>query len=293
MTEPHPYAGATIALATMHGKAEALAPAFAMLGASLVVPENIDTDALGTFSGEIPRLQSPLETAIVKARLAMTATGLPLGLATEGSFGPDPLIGFVPMHRELAVLVDDLHGQVVCEWRNSHETNFASRVVGHASELDAPQLVRWRFPSHALIVRAEPQGPVFNGPVFNGPVFKSLRDRGALDDAIATCIASSASRQARVETDMRAHLNPTRMHQIAALGERLVERLRCRCPRCTAPGFGRIDVVTGLPCGWCGRPTAGILAEIHGCAACSERLQLPRSDGLRQSDPAHCDMCNP
>ena len=28
-------------------------------------------------------------------------------------------------------------------------------------------------------------------------------------------------------------------------------------------------------------------------AACSERLHLPRSDGLRQSDPAQCDICNP
>jgi len=283
MTEPHPYAGATIALATMHGKAEALAPAFVMLGASLVVPDSIDTDALGTFSGEIPRLHPPLETAIAKARLAMAATGLPLGLATEGSFGPDPVIGFVSIHRELAVLVDDLHGQMVCEWRNCHETNFASRVVAHASELDATRLARWRFPSHALIVRAEPQGPVV----------KSLQDRFALDAAIAACIARSPTRQARVETDMRAHLNPTRMNQIAALGERLVERLRCRCTRCRAPGFGRIDVETGLPCGWCGRPTGAVVAEIHGCAACPECLRLPRRDGLRQSDPAHCETCNP
>ncbi len=283
MTEVHPYAGMTIALATMHGKADALAPAFATLGVSLAVPAGIDTDALGTFSGEIPRLQPPLETAIAKARLAMAAAGLPLGLATEGSFGPDPLIGFVAMHREVAVLVDDLHVQVVCEWRNSHETNFASRVVGSASELDEVQLGRWGFPMHALIVRGEP----------SGPVIKSLHDRSGLEDAIAACVAGSPMRQARIETDMRAHLNPTRMRQISQLGERLVERLRCCCPRCRAPGFGRVDVVTGLPCGWCGSPTAAVLAEIHGCAACSERLQLPRSDGLRQSDPAQCDLCNP
>jgi hypothetical protein len=276
MTEVHPYAGMTIALATMHGKAEALAPAFATLGVSLAVPEDIDTDALGTFSGEIARLQPPQETAIA-------ATGLPLGLATEGSFGPDPLIGFVPMHRELAVLVDDLHGQVVCEWWNTHETNFANRVVGSTSELDEVQLVRWGFPAHALIVRGEP----------SGPVFKSLRDRSRLDDAIAVCIAASPSRRVRIETDMRAHLNPTRMRQISLLGGHMVERLRCRCPRCHAPGFGRVDVVTGLPCGWCGCPTAAVLAEIHGCAACSERQHLPRSDGLRLSDPAQCDLCNP
>jgi hypothetical protein len=283
MTAVHPYAGRRIALATMHGKAEALAPAFAGLGVSLTVPAGIDTDALGTFSGEIPRLQPPLETAIAKARLAMAATGLPLGLATEGSFGPDPLIAFVPLHREVAVLVDDLHGQIVCEWRNSHETNFAGRVVDQASELDDAQLARWGFPAHALIVRGEP----------DGPVFKSLRDRSALDAAIIACIETVPTRQARVETDMRAHLNPTRMGQIVLLGESLVERLRCRCPRCRAPGFGRVDVVTGLPCEWCGTPTAAVLGEIHGCAACDERLQLPRSDGLRQSDPAQCDSCNP
>ncbi len=283
MRTVHPYDGRTIALATMHGKAEALAPAFAMLGAFLAIPEGVDTDALGTFSGEIPRLQSPLETAIAKARMAMAATGLPLGLATEGSFGPDPLIGFVSIHRELAVLVDDLHGQVVCEWRNSHETNFASIVVDGASAADDAQLVRWGFPAHALIVRGEP----------GGPIFKSLRDRRRLDDAIAACVEASPKRLARIETDMRAHLNPTRMRQIALLGERLVERLRCQCPRCRAPGFGRVDVVSGLPCGWCGNPTAAVVAEIHGCAACDERQQLPRSDGLRQSDPAHCDVCNP
>ena len=282
-TEDAPYAGASIALATLHGKAEVLAPAFATLGASLVVPGDIDTDALGTFSGEIPRLLPSLDTAIAKARLAMAVTGLPLGLATEGSFGPDPVIGFVALHREVAVLVDDLRGQVVCEWLNSHETNFTSKVITNAAELDDALLARWGFPTHALIVRVES----------GGMVCKGLRDRASVEAAIVECARTVASGRALVETEMRAHLNPTRMRQIARLGERLVERLRCRCPRCRAPGFGRVDVATGLPCEWCGSPTAAVLAEIHGCAACSERLQLPRSDALRQSDPAQCDICNP
>jgi hypothetical protein len=289
MTAVHPYINAAIALATMHAKAEALAPAFATLTATLVVPADIDTDALGTFTGEVPRLQPPLETAIAKARLAMTATGLPLGLATEGSFGPDPVLGMVPLHREVAVLVDDLHGHVVCEWRNSHETNFANRVIGGASELDDAQLARWGFPSHALIVRSESDDP--SSP--SARIHKALRDRAALQAAIADCVAASPLRRARVETDMRAHLNPTRMRQIALLGEHLVQRLQNRCPKCRAPGFGRIDVVAGLPCRWCGTPTAAILAEIHGCAACGERIHVPRADGLREVDPAQCDHCNP
>ncbi len=282
-TEDAPYAGATIALATLHGKAEALAPAFATLGSSLVVPEGIDTDALGTFSGEIPRLLPALDTAIAKARLAMAATGLPLGVATEGSFGPDPVIGFVPLHREVAVLVDDVRGQVICEWLNSHETNFTSRSVASAAELDDDLLARWGFPTHALIVRGE------SGDL----VRKGLRDRASVEAAIVECTRTSASGHALVETDMRAHLNPTRMRQIALLGERLVERLRCRCPACAAPGFGRVDIVAGLPCAWCGTRTAAIIAEVHACTVCGERRELPRADGLQRADPAHCDFCNP
>ena len=155
----HPYAGAAIAIATLHGKAGALAPAFAAVGVRLVPADDVDTDALGTFSGEIPRRLPPLDTAIEKARLGMRATGLPLGLATEGSFGPDPVLGFVPLHREIAVLVDDTRGLVIAESLASHETNLAGRTIAAVDALDDAELARWKFPSHALIVRAEPAGP--------------------------------------------------------------------------------------------------------------------------------------
>lgn len=322
-SQSSPYAGARIALATMHGKAEALAPAFAALGATLVVAEGIDTDALGTFSGEVPRLQPPLETAIAKARLAMAATGLPLGLATEGSFGPDPVVGLVPLHREIAVLVDDLRGIVVSEQLNTHDTNYAGRWL-RAGDLptkdilDDTLLRRWGFPEHALIVRSEPfetaslahehprthahshtythadaREGADEGARMRPQVRKGLRDRAALAAAIDDCLAASVEGRVRVETDMRAHLNPTRMRNIALLGERLVERLRMPCSRCGAPGFGRVDVVTGLPCADCGAPTAGILAEMHACGACGHREQRARSDGRTHADPAHCDRCNP
>ncbi len=296
-----PYAGARIALATMHGKAEALAPAFAALGAALVAAESIDTDALGTFSGEVPRTQPPLETAVAKARLAMRATGLPLGIATEGSFGPDPVIGLVPLHREIIVLVDDRRGTVVSEQLHSHETNYAGRwlsakevradgapadAADGAGGIDDTQLRRWGFPEHALIVRSEPFGP-------GAAVRKGIVDRAALERAIGDCLAASSEGRVRVETDMRAHLNPTRMRNIALLAERLVERLRRQCPQCEAPGFGKQDVVLGLPCGGCGAATSSVLAEVYGCQACGYRQEQPRSDGRTHADPTYCDLCNP
>ena len=51
-----PYAGLRAVLATMHGKDAAIVPVFQeRLELSVVTPSAIDTDALGTFTGEIPR----------------------------------------------------------------------------------------------------------------------------------------------------------------------------------------------------------------------------------------------
>ncbi len=95
MTEAR-YAPGRVAPATKHRKELALAPAFREhLQATLVVP-NLDTDALGTFSGEVPREGTALETAPRKCRLGMQAADLPRGLASEGSLGPHPLIPFLP-----------------------------------------------------------------------------------------------------------------------------------------------------------------------------------------------------
>jgi hypothetical protein len=41
---------------------------------------------LGTFSGEIERELTPLETLQKKIRMGMEELGLPLGIASEGSF---------------------------------------------------------------------------------------------------------------------------------------------------------------------------------------------------------------
>lgn len=285
-TPASPYAGARIALATLHGKADALAPAFAALGARLVLAEGVDTDLLGTFSGEIARTQPPLETAIAKARLAMAATGLPLGLATEGSFGSDPVVGLLPLHRETIVLVDDARGMVVHERIDTHETNHGGGWLCDGEGLDVARLSRWGFPSHAVMVRSEPFRPGMR-------VVKGIVERDALERAVAACIAASPEGRARVDTDMRAHLNPTRMRQIALLGERLAQRLRCLCPQCDAPGFGMARALPGLPCEGCGMPTTRLLAEVHACPACGHSTQRPRSDGLACADPAHCDICNP
>jgi hypothetical protein len=90
------YKNAKICLTTKHKKQEAIGPAFnKILGARLESIE-LDTDLLGTFSGEIERKKSGLDTARSKCELGMMETGYKYGLSSEGSFGPHPSIFFIP-----------------------------------------------------------------------------------------------------------------------------------------------------------------------------------------------------
>jgi len=69
---PALYQDQTIAFLTQHGKEDLLRPLLApALGCQLVRAEGFDTDTLGTFSGEIPRPDTQLQTARQKARLGM------------------------------------------------------------------------------------------------------------------------------------------------------------------------------------------------------------------------------
>jgi hypothetical protein len=74
-----------------HGKEAAIGPALAASpGLRVVVAAEVDTDRLGTFTGEVERPGPPRETALMKARLGQRATGLPRALASEGAFGAHP-----------------------------------------------------------------------------------------------------------------------------------------------------------------------------------------------------------
>ena len=302
-----------VAVATLHGKAEALAPALAPLGLRLEAVA-IDTDALGTFAGDVERPGNARDVVIEKARRGMAAAGCSLGLASEGSFGPDPVLGFLPRHEELLAFVDDVHGQVIVLEHVGHETNWITKVLRPGPDLPATLatlLAQIGLPSHAAVVKPNawpgaavdhrseaPQNAVpaeaarDNAPA-TLPVAKGLRTPTAIEAAVVAMAAASADGRARLEADLRAHMNPTRMRVIASLGERLRDRLATPCPACGVPGFGRVDVETGLPCELCGTPTDLVRAEVHGCGACAYRVVRPRVDGLASADAGHCPECNP
>jgi predicted RNA-binding Zn-ribbon protein involved in translation (DUF1610 family) len=260
----------------MHGKEAALRPPMEALGFKVHVAAGLDTDRFGTFSGEVERAGDMLEAARAKARAAFTLTGGAADwvVASEGAFGSSRAVPFLTDARELLLAwrpSDDLE---VVETRVSFETNFAADDLPEGGDPSA-FLERIGFPEHAVIVRAG-----------EAVLAKAVTERAALDALIA--------RQAvRLETDMRAHLNPTRMGEIAKAGEALARRLASPCPACAAPGFGLSRVERGLPCAACGTPTDLVRAEVHACPACGHEADRPRSDGRAEAEPGECPVCNP
>ena len=148
-------------------------------------------------------------------------------------------------------------------------------------------LERTGFPDHGLIVRPNAKSAE------NRNLQKGIRSLADLRDAIGECGKVSPDGKARVETDMRAHMNPTRMRAIEQLSGKLVDRLATPCPSCTSPGFGQIDAKSGLPCMACGAPTELLAIEVFGCPACDHTERRPRADGIAAADPGQCPFCNP
>lgn len=279
---PHPYRGRTAVLATRHGKLPLVGPPLTSAVGLEVVEAAVDTDALGTFTGEVPRALPPLETAVAKARLGMAATGCALGLASEGSIGPDQQLPVLLADTEIVVLVDAAEDVVL--WDSAHSFDIVAGSTSTAPGGDLTGfLARVDFPSHHLIVRAEGGSPE--------PVVKGIGDRESLERAIAACAGASPVGRAEVQSDLRAHCCPSRRPTIVRAAERLAARLRARCPRCAAPGWGVTGQVLGLPCARCCREVPEVRAETHGCVRCGHEMTVPTGAGV--ADPSICPTCNP
>lgn len=276
------YAGKRIALLTQHGKERVIAPALEeALGCQVELVTGYDTDQLGTFTREIPRDGTQTEAARKKARIGMELSGLPLGLASEGSFGPDPFLGMVPWNTELIVFLDDEAGLEITGVAQG-KAHHAHRLVSDWTAAETFALEAG-FPAHHLVVRPASE----NDPRLR----KGLADWAGLEDAFAWARGIAENGQVFLENDFRAHANPTRMNMIRAAADNLAARLGSFCPACGAPGFDVVERETGLPCAACGAPTQEIRADVLGCVKCAYREKRPRN--VMQADPGRCDYCNP
>lgn len=277
------YAGQRIALLTQHGKERVIAPVLdPVLHCRIERIDGYDTDQLGTFTRDIPRVGTQIETARKKARIGMELSGLPLGLASEGAFGPDPMTGVFPWNVECLVLIDDINDlEIVGIAQGATQQGHLLASNWAATEAFARKM---DFPTQHLVVRPDD----INSPRFR----KGIACWQELEKAFQWAVAESVTNQVFLEVDLRACCNPPRMAMIRQAAEDLLARLQCNCPACGIPGFALIERTPGLPCKECDAPTHEYRAEVFGCLKCGHRLTKKRIEP-EFADPGRCPLCNP
>jgi hypothetical protein len=267
-------------LLTKHHKLPLIAPALAELGITLELTDNFDTDSLGSFSGEVVRLQSPLDCVKTKAKLACELTGLAIGIGSEGSFGGGPLPGLLNWDDELLCLFNQNTGQWIIAHAagavplSSIQSNQVDVIRAHIDKQDSAQ--GWICTYRTEIIK---------GLVGADTVIDALQQAGLL--LSATELADTIT----LSPDLRAHLCPSRQVYIRQAAAQLATRLRSFCPCCQAPNFWRNDAERGLRCATCDSPTQRVLRYIKKCDCCGYTEYEEAATPV--ADPAYCPLCNP
>lgn len=281
------YVGRTIHLITKHQKSSVIAPPFeAKLGA-IIKEYEVDTDLLGTFSGEVARTGTALDCARRKCEWIFAEEGkkVQFALASEGSFGPHPTLPFIAGDTEILYFIDKEKEFHLYLSYTSPETNYRMQKIDSIDELIA-FANQVQFPSHALIMR-----PYLEDK--KETLFKGINTYEDLNQAFEICLKKSPENQVWVETDMRAHLNPMRQAVIGRLAQQMAGRLAKHCPSCDIPGWGKQREERGLACQACGFETELVKHEIWGCVKCEHEASMPRQDNLAFAQPQFCPYCNP
>jgi hypothetical protein len=277
------FEGRQLVIASMHQKEQVLQPLLeANLKVNVAVAAGLNTDLLGTFSGEVARIADPLTTARKKCELALDLTGGDLVLASEGSFGAHPSAFFLPANEEWLLLIDRKHQLEIHARHLSTATNFSGKAFSSLEELEA-FASKVGFPSHGLILRRskyELEG-----------ILKGITDPNQLRTAALQMLETQGA--GYVETDMRAMFNPSRMQVIQETAELLLQKLNSLCPSCQLPGFAVTAAEPGLPCSLCGTPSSAALAHLLVCSHCQHQEKVLCPHGKKTEDPQYCQVCNP
>lgn len=270
-------------IATKHEKEKVITPLLEKeLGVKCFVPENFDTDVLGTFTGEIERKDGPVTTLRNKCLMAMEKYSCDLAVASEGSFGPHPNLFFVNADDELVMLIDRKNEIEIIARELSTETNFNGSEIKSEKQLkDFAQ--QTKFPSHSLILRNEKD--------CCKKIVKGISDWEILMNTYKEIVQTFGS--AYAETDMRAMHNPSRMKVIEKASEKLVAKIFSQCSQCGTLGFDITEVKRGLPCNSCGFPTDSSLSYVYVCRKCSHKVEKMYPNNKTSEEPMYCQICNP
>lgn len=277
------FSGRLLLIASKHEKAKVLAPLLERaLSVQCISLTKFDTDILGTFNGEVERADTPLITLRKKCRMAAEAHGVDLVIGTEGSFGPHPIYALLPANDELVMLLDLKNGLEITSRELSTQTNYAGAAFNNFNDLLFFAIAKG-FPQHGFILKDKVEHFTICA--------KGICNEDDLQKAFNQIITSHGSVWA--ETDMRAHLNPTRMSVIEKAAQKLVSNLQSECPKCRCPGFTTRKYISGLPCSECGCPTSSIKSELKKCEGCGYEIMLNYPKNRLSADPMYCQVCNP
>jgi len=273
----------SLVIATMHKKEMAIAPILELaLEVKCLLAPDLNTDLLGTFSGEIERKDNPIDTARNKCLRAMELTGLDLAVASEGSFGAHPSYFFAPAGDEFLLLLDKKNNIEIVSRELSTNTNFNGGEINNYNEL-LSFINKVNFPSHAVIVRKSKDDIKH--------IQKGIKDLQTLIDLHQKYLEQFGSFY--IETDMRAMHNPTRMDAIKEAASKLVKKIQSVCLSCGTPGFDVDRINPGLPCNLCGSPTNSTLSYSYKCKKCQYQKVEEFPHNKFSENPMYCDRCNP
>lgn len=280
---PEYFSGKPLHVVSKHHKQQCFEPAlFGRLGFVCDTVAEVDTDMLGTFSGEVERTLAPLDCAREKCRQALAYCSDGYLLASEGSFGAHPTLGWVSTGEEWLVFYDIKEQFEVVVRNATFDTCFLGESV--TSEQQCLQFLnKVGFPAQGILLKNSRENAQL--------ICKQLHTQQEVLDKFAEWVSSGYSPY--IETDMRAMKNPTRQQHLIQMGHLMADALSSICNACGWYGFSVTSLERGLPCSWCGNATESLLAEIYTCKRChhSERIQFPK--GIEQEDPQFCNYCNP
>lgn len=283
------YAGGLVHFATRHKKETVLRPLLSRCGIGCEAVD-VNTDLFGTFSGEVERTGTVRET--LRKKIAAGMERRPDGrlfLASEGSFGPHPLWGWMSTDLESLLFYDrELDLEIYAEHLDTSPMHF-ERVLEPQDDFRAILRREFGLPEHGVVVRPEKTDMAR----WRWPVYKGLHHEWQVERAVRDSFAVSSTGRVVLTSDLRAQHNPRRQEAIRMAGEKLIEKLGSLCPICQVPGFAIARGVPGLPCAVCGEASHAARAVLWECAHCVHSEARPRTDGQRAIDPSECEFCNP
>lgn len=278
------FDGRFVVIASMHKKEEVIAPVLEKeLGVRCFTIPHFNTDVFGTFSGEVDRIHSPIETLKMKALAALDLCEADIVVASEGSFGPHPSSFFVPANEEYVIFLDKKHNLEVVGRYLTFNTNFNQENINTFSDLEEFKTLIG-YPQHGIIIKVKDNSEGVE------LVYKDFESTEVLDTTVINAIENK--QKVVAQTDMRALHNPTRMLAIEQATINLIKNISVACPSCKTLGFTITEVIPGLPCESCRFPTKSSKSYIYACKACNYKEVRPREDILFE-DPTFCDFCNP